>query len=425
MRPLPLAHTGRPAPFRLTSPAYSAALSGWAAAAVLLVLAAPELADGAVSGARTVAAAHLVALVFFPFAVAAAVWQLLPVMLRNDPARPWARWFALALVTAGTPLALGVALESGVVVAVSATALGAGLVLLLAELASLVRRAPRGKRLVVSRPAVALAAAHAAIAFALGAVLFADGGAAPLGIPYERLLLVHVTVALVGWLTVMILAVGRTLVPMLGLAPSAPPRRVPLAELVLVVGLWLLVAGVAWPADVVAGLGIIAMLAALAAPARRFLQVARRGTAGWREGPVAHVTIGLAFLAQAAALALAALAGVGEPRRAAIAAVVLLGLGWAVGVVAAHLGKLLSLSGWGSWPPGPRPKQAALYPRRGWRLEVAAFGLGVELLAAGVLAGAPGPARAGAILLVVASLLAAGCGAETIRRVVAGRLRPR
>ena len=390
---------------------------------MLLVLAAPELTDGAVSGTRPVAAAHLVAVVFFPFAVAAAVWQLLPVMLRTDPARPWARWVALALVGAGAPLALGVALESRVLVVPSAAALGVGLVLLLAELASLVRRAPRGKRLVVSRPAVALAGAHAAIAFALGAVLFADDGAAPLGVPYKRLLLVHLTVALVGWLTVMILAVGRTLVPMLGLAPAAPPRRVPVPELTLLAGLWLFVAGVAWPLDVLAGLGILTMLAALAVPARRFLQVARRGTIGWREGPVAHVTIGLVFVAQAAALALAALAGVGDPRRAAIAAVVLLGIGWTVGVVAAHLGKLLSLSGWGSWPPGPRPKQAALYPRRGWRLELAAFGLGVELLAVGILAGASGPARAGAGLLVVASLLAAGCGAETIRRVVAGRLR--
>jgi hypothetical protein len=370
-----------------------------------------------------VAAAHLVAVVFFPFAVAAAVWQLLPVMLRTDPARPWARWVALALVGAGAPLALGVALESRVLVVPSAAALGVGLVLLLAELASLVRRAPRGKRLVVSRPAVALAGAHAAIAFALGAVLFADDGAAPLGVPYKRLLLVHLTVALVGWLTVMILAVGRTLVPMLGLAPAAPPRRVPVPELTLLAGLWLFVAGVAWPLDVLAGLGILTMLAALAVPARRFLQVARRGTIGWREGPVAHVTIGLVFVAQAAALALAALAGVGDPRRAAIAAVVLLGIGWTVGVVAAHLGKLLSPSGWGSWPPGPRPKQAALYPRLGWRLEHAAFGLGVELLAVGILAGASGLARAGAGLLVVASLLAAGCGAETIRRVVAGRLR--
>jgi len=423
LRPLPLAHTGRPAPFRLTSPAYAAALGGWAAAAVLLVLAAPALADGAVSGPRTVTAAHLVALVFFPFAVAAAVWQLLPVMLRNDPTRPWARWIALPLLAAGTPLALGVALDSAVLVASSAAALGTALVLLLAELASLVRRAPRRKRLVVSRPAVALAGVHAAIAFALGAVLFADGGAAPLGVPYERLLLVHLTVALVGWLTVMILAVGRTLVPMLGLAPAAPPRRAPLAELALVAGLWTLVAGLAWPADAVAALGILVMLAALAVPARRFLQVAQRGTTGWREGPVAHVAIGLVLLAQAAGLALAALAGLGEPRRAAIAAVVLLGLGWAVGVVAAHLGKLLSLSGWGSWPRGPRPKQAALYPRRGWRLELAAFALGVELLAAGVLVGASGLARAGAILLVVAALLAAGCGAETIRRVVTGRAR--
>ena len=60
--------------------------------------------------------------------------------------------------------------DRSAVVGVSAALLGGGLLLLLAELASLVRRAPRAKVLVVSRPAVALAGLHAALAFALGAV---------------------------------------------------------------------------------------------------------------------------------------------------------------------------------------------------------------------------------------------------------------
>jgi hypothetical protein len=421
LRPLRQAHVGRPAPFRITGPAYAAALAGWAGAALLLLLAAPALANGNVSGERAVAAAHLVGVVFFPFAVAAAVWQLLPVMLRTDPALPQARWAALVLIAAGAPLAWGVADERGAVVGVSATLLGAGLLLLLAELASLVRRAPRGKVLVVSRPAVALAGLHAALAFALGAVVFSSDGPEPLGVPYERLLLVHLLLALVGWLTVMIAAVGRTLVPMLGLAAAAPRRSVPAAELAIVGGLWLLVGGIAASSGPLSGAGIVVVLAGLAAPGRLFVRVAVQGKAGRREGPIAHVVVGLVLVAEAAVVALLALAGVGDLRRATIAGVVLVGLGWAAGIVVGHLGKLISLSGWGSWPPGPRPRQAELYPRRAWLVEAAVFLGGVQLLALGILAGADGVARSGAALLLCSTVLAAASAGESIRRVLVAR----
>jgi hypothetical protein len=416
-----MAHTGRPAPFRLGAPAFLTALGGWLAAAALLVASSPELARLAVGGETTVAAAHAIGLVFFPFAVAAAVWQLLPVMLRNDPPRPRLRWVVLALLGAGVPLALGVATGRTPLAAASAAVLGAGLLLLLAELGLLIRGAPRERTLVVSRPAVALAGAHAAAAFALGALVLADDGPEPLGIPYERLLLVHLLLALVGWLTVLIAAVGRTLVPMLGLAPAAPRRTVPAAELLLVGGLWLLVGGIAGSVDALVAVGVAVLLAGLAAPARLFVRVARSGTIGVREGPVAHVAAGLVFLLQAAALALAAAAGAVADRRAAVSAVLLLGLGWAAGVIVGHLGKLIALSGWGSWPPGPRPKQAALYPRRGWQGEVVLFALGVELLAAGVLLESETVARAGAVLLVGAAALALACASETVRRVARGR----
>jgi hypothetical protein len=227
LRELPQAAVGRPAPFRLGAPAYVAALAGWMTATGLFVAAAPELARTSVSGAAAVGAAHAVGLVFFPFAVAAAVWQLLPVMLRNDPPRPELRWLALGLLTAGAPLAVAVATERNGLASVAALLLGAGMVVLLLEVVSLVRGAPRGRTLVVSRPAVVLAATHAAAAFALGVVVLADGGPDPLGVPYERLLLVHLALALVGWLTVLIAAVGRTLVPMLGLAAAAPRRTAP------------------------------------------------------------------------------------------------------------------------------------------------------------------------------------------------------
>ncbi len=421
MRELRMAHTGHPAPFRLGAPAYLAALAGWLAASVLLLFSASDLTDLAIGRPGPVAAAHAVGLVFFPFAVAAAVCQLLPVMLRNDPPVPKLRWVTFGLLAAGIPLAFAIRTGREQLGAVSAVLLGAGLVLLLLELASLIRGAPRGKMLVVSRLAVGLAGMHAAAAFALGAVAFGDGRPEPLGIPYERLLLIHLSLALVGWLTVMILAVGRTLVPMLGLAAAAPSRRLPVSELVLVAGLWTFVVGVARSTDALVGIGVAVMLAGLAVSARLFARVVLLGRIGAREGPVAHVAFGLVFLTEAVALAIAALVGVVDDRRAAVAGVLLLGLGWVVGVILGHLGKLVSLSGWGAWPPGPRPKQAALYPRRGWRVEVVVFALGVELLSVGVLASSPPAARLGAGLLVLAALVAVGCGVETVRRVVAGR----
>jgi hypothetical protein len=90
-------------------------------------------------------------------------------------------------------------------------------------------------------------------------------------------------------------------------------------------------------------------------------------------------------------------------------------------VIVGHAGKLVSLSGWGSWPPGPRPKQAELYPRVGWQLESVLFALGVELLALGVLADADSLARAGGAMLVAAALVALGSAVETVRRVVVAR----
>lgn len=68
------------------------------------------------------------------------------------------------------------------------------------------------------------------------------------------------------------------------------------------------------------------------------------------------------------------------------------------------------------WPPGPRPKQSALYPRRVWLAEAAVFAGGVELLAAGALAGSSGVARVGAAALVAAAVLAAGGAGRTWSR---------
>ncbi|MGZ4290872.1 MAG: hypothetical protein ACXVQZ_09675, partial [Gaiellaceae bacterium] len=96
--------------------------------------------------------------------------------------------------------------------------------------------------------------------------------------------------------------------------------------------------------------------------------------------------------------------------------VVFLLLGWAGGVVVGHLGKLLSLSLWVWWPPGPRPKQAELYPRRLAVAETATFAVGVEAVALAVLTGQSAAARCGAVLVCISAVLAAATAAATWRR---------
>jgi hypothetical protein len=278
-----------------------------------------------------------------------------------------------------------------------------------------VARAPRGRTLVASRAGVLLVCVHVAAALVLGAAVFARDDRPYAGVGHDRWVLVHLHLAVLGWLTLLIVTVGRTLGPMLALAPSAPPRRVPLTELVLACGLWVLVAGIATDRRALELVGGAAVISALVGFAARMAPLLARHRLPL-EAPLAHMAAGAVFLLQAAVLGAAIATTAVSPRRALAAYVLLLLVGWAGGVTLGHLGKLLSLSIWVWWPPGPRPKQEALYPRRLWLAEAALFAVGVEVLAIGSLLESAAATRVGALLLVVAAVLAAVAAARTWSR---------
>ena len=415
---LPLTDTravGGPVALPLLACYFGVALLGWLAAAVALVVAAPDLAAGDTGARAPVLAAHLLALVFLPLAVSGGAFHLLPVMLRNDLRSQRRLWLALPLLAAGGGLtAPGVAFDVPPLLWLGATLLSAGLALVLVELGGLVARAPRGRTLVASRTGVALSLFHVVAALVLGSLLFSHGDRTVLGVTHNRWLLVHLHVALLGWVAMLILTVGRTLAPMLALAPTAPARRAPVDELVLTLGVWLLAAGIATSRWVAVAGGVVVLLSLA-----RFGALVLRSARTRRiplEGPLAHLLAGAAFLLQAAALGFALLAGTGHEERRAGAYVLLLLLGWAVGVTLGHLPKLLSLSIWVWWPPGPRPKQGALYPRRLAQAEALAFAGGVETLALGAYLGNAATARAGAAVLVAAAGLAVAAAASVWTR---------
>ena len=406
---------GGPIALGLLASYFAVALAGWAAAAIALVVAAPELAARSPLAPAPVLAAHLVALGFLPFVVTGASFHLLPVMLRNDVRHPERLRLALPLLAGGFLVAPGLAFNNAGVLWPGAVLVAAGLLLVLSELIGLVCRAPGDRMLVASRTGVALVTVHVAAALVLGALVFSHGDEPYAGVDHGRWLLVHLHLAVLGWLTLLIVTVGRTLAPMLALAPTAPVRRLPVGELTLTIGLWTLLAGLAvasMPAELAGG--CLALLT-LGQFARLLVRVARTRRIEL-EAPLAHLLSGVVFLLQAAALGIAILFGAVSPKTGLTAYVILLLLGWAGGVTLAHLGKVFSLSLWVWWPPGPRPKQAALYPRRVWLAEAVAFSTGVELLAVAALVGSVGTARAGGAALVVAASLAAAGAALTWRR---------
>jgi hypothetical protein len=231
--------------------------------------------------------------------------------------------------------------------------------------------------------------------------------------------LIHFHVALIGWLALLIVTVGRTLGPMLALAPTAPPRAWPLEELVLTGGLWLLAAGIA-ASRPLAFAGAVLILVALGRFGAQMLRVARTRRIAI-EGPLAHLVAGVVFLVEAAVLGFAVLADAVDADRALTAYAFLLLFGWAAGITAGHLPKLLSLSAWAWWPPGPRPKQADLYPRRLAQAEALLFAAGVETLALGVLVSSAAAARVGASLVAVSAVLLTGAAADVLRRKAARR----
>lgn len=416
LRLLPLTErraVGGPVSTRLLVSYFAIALGSWLAATVTAIFAAGDLAHGQPLASAPVLAVHLVALGVLPFAVSGASFHLLPVMLRNDLPSQRALWIALPLLAGGLLLATGLGRGAKPIAWVGAAMVTCGLAIVLVEVLTLVVRAPRGHVLVASRLGVTFSCAHVVAALCLGALIFSHD--APFaGLSYGRWLLIHLHVALLGWIALLIVTVGRNLGPMLARAPAAAPRGWPLEELALVAGLWLLLVGIGTRERTLTLIGASLAVLAIGRFAALMLRIARTRR-GPLEAPLAHLLVGGFFLAQAAGFGLAAAAGA-DSTHIVSGYVVLLLVGWAGGVVLGHLGKLLSLSVWVWWPPGPRPKQAELYPRRLGLGEAITFAIGVESLAVGVFVGSVAAARTGAGILCASAVLTAAGAALTWRR---------
>jgi hypothetical protein len=233
-------------------------------------------------------------------------------------------------------------------------------------------------------------------------------------------LVTHLHVALVGWVLLVVVAVGHRLLPMFLLSHGAGDRWGKASVLLLASGVLLLFLVHHTPTPgirlVPAGL-LLAGAAAFLAQARAFYRTRRRPRidVGMRMAAGA-----LAFLGAAAALGTyLVLTGFGPPR-IAVAYVLTLVLGISL-FVAGHYYKIVPFLVWfHRFGPlagrRPVPTVSELYDARRAALSGILLGAGAAGLALSVALGAAGPARAAAAVFGLGALVEAGEMAALSRR---------
>ncbi len=406
----------------------AAALAQVAGAAALFV-AAPDLAHGIGYGPAQLGAIHLLGLAFLTVAITGSLLQLVPVLLRQPLGTPIRGGVVGTALAAGSwALALGLWSGRSGVIATGGTLLVVGGAILVIDLALTLARAARAGTLGASGAGIAAAGFWFAVVLALGALMAANRIHPFLDVDRTHLIAAHAAVAIVGWIGGTIVSVALRLAPMFALAHGY--RRGPGTA-----------ALVAWHSSVIPiavglGLGIAPVAAAGGA-----LLLCACGLAGWYvadvarhrrrrvEAPLVHLVLGLTSAAAAVSIMLAAWAGVGNPYRAAIPAVLLAVVGMAAGITSGHLFKVVPMLVWTgrfahlAGTPGA-PRLSDLYPTALAAAEQIAFVAGLALLVGGTAAGSPTAARAGAALLVAAALAVAAAVATCVLRRPGPRATP-
>lgn len=208
------------------APPIGVPLRFFAVAPVFLVLAGLLLAAGGgnpfanVHSPALLAATHCVTLGFMAMIMLGAIQQVVPVILGSQiPAPRLVAWLTMLPLMAGALLlTTGFAIGKPELLNLSWSLLGlAFLIFIGASLYSLARATAKNP----TRTAILLSVLSLAAAISLGMSL-ARGYAAGLAIPYASMATAHISLALGGWVMLLIIGVSYQVVPMFQLTPNYP-----------------------------------------------------------------------------------------------------------------------------------------------------------------------------------------------------------
>lgn len=407
-RPLPqAAPAASPPPFGVVAEHFGAALAWLGVGSVLLVRAAPHLARGNVLDPAVLAATHAFTLGVLASAIFGALNQFLPghlgISIRSVPV---ARWSGRALQVGA------VLLVSGFLAWVPAL-LAAGFVLLVAAVyGSAWNILPQRRRAKQGR-VVGLYVSAGHIALGTAMVLASARIGEALGLWHvDRLAIIggHLHLGVLGFGTLTAVGVGSRMLPMFLVSPGAPEWPLRYIGPLALGGITAHAAGLLLGLDPLARLGGVAMAASVG----MLLWLARAWFAGRarRHLDPGLSLVRLAFLGLAAALllGLALLAGLGGFRAWAAYGTIAIA-GWLVPLVLGVMSKILAFLTWLNvvgprlTRPGTGPTVQDLLSVPLGRAATGAFGTGLALLAAGILAGSEPLSVLGAATYALAAVL--------------------
>ena len=375
-------------------------------AALGVVWLAPELA-GHYYHPRVVALAHGVTLGWITLAIMGASYQLIPIVLgRPVWSERLARWqfWILLLAVSGMVAHFYIGTWPGLVLAAGLLAIG--VLLHLINVALSLRGFDRSR---FTARVVVLAYAGLGLTVVLGLLLGADHVVKVLPVDLFSSLHAHVHLALLGWMTPMVLGVGARVYPMFLLAPEPGgwPERLQLWGLVLAVPAVVLGLLLHVPAVLVGG--ALAAAAAAGGHLAWVIEMARHRRRPRLDWGLRLVLTGAVFVGPGALFGLALAADlISGPRFALAYAVLVLG-GWISLTIAGMMLKIVPFLVWYRVYSSRVGKQPVpTLPDLSWtRAEGAAHVLltaGITGLAAAVMAGSPEAIRAASIVLALGAL---------------------
>lgn len=404
-----------PPPLRLALAGFGSALVFVLAGSIGLIGVAPDLAAGWFPLPRVVAVVHLFTLGWITLSILAALHYFVPVALHTSLMPEPAAWVQLAafdlgltVFTAGELFGLPSAIVAGAsVLALALLAYALGLA------AAMLRARPRGR----TARALLAAALFLVVTLTLGELLAGGRAFGWLGGRQLPVLSLHVRLALMGWVLLVLAAVGQRLLPMFLLAP-APGARLAAASLTLVAAGALALLPCYGRTGRAAWLPLLAGAAGLALFLGQAAATFRRSTQARIDPGLRLAGAGLALLALALLLVVySAAAGASAPPVVLLVAAVLLALTL---VIAGHYYRLVPFLVWSSRWARVRDGQAApRSPANLYRDDAAsaslillAAGAGTLLVAVGFRVGSV--AAAGALVFALGTAIMAWQMARTM-----------
>jgi len=405
-------------PFRLPGEHFTAAMAFLLLGAAGVIVIAPDLAAGAYPSPRVVGVTHLFTLGWITTSIMGALYQFVPVALGQPIRSIRAGHVAFALYAPGVAtFVAGMVFGVAWAMLAGSLALGTGLLLFVVNLGATLWASSRRD---VTWWALAFADLFLSVTLVLGLALAGNLHWGYLGGARLTALGTHVHVALAGWVLLVMVGVAHRLLPMFLLSHGAGEGAARAAVGLLAAGAGTLTLGHHGPPLVSRWLPALLIgsgLGAFLLQARRFYRHRHRPALD----PGMRLAAGaLTILVAGLGLAAVGLLAPASPR-ASTTYVLVIVLGISL-FVAAHYYKIVPFLTWyHRFGPlagkRPVPRVAELYSARGATAAGVMLLLGAVVLSTAVLAGIPGAARGGAVLLAAGVAIEAAQMSALARRM--------